>query len=160
MLIKSKRLWPNDFNYQLEKINQILSPSDFGFHNAINYKGGIKFFDFEYFGWDDPVKLTCDFMLHPGMKITNKQKIFWFQTMIEIFKLDKNFQKRIIASYELYGLCWCLINLNVYLKINWTKKNYKEKEKQVLEEKKYLQLEKSRELLKHINSDEQKWATL
>ena len=44
-----------------------LSPSDFGFHNAIRRPDGSLFFiDFEYFGWDDPVKLTSDTALHPG----------------------------------------------------------------------------------------------
>ena len=28
--------------------------------------GRLAFVDFEYFGWDDPVKLTADILLHPG----------------------------------------------------------------------------------------------
>ncbi|HXW81173.1 MAG TPA: phosphotransferase [Acidimicrobiales bacterium] len=39
-----------------------ISPSDFGFHNALRGPDGtIYFFDFEYAGWDDPAKLVADF---------------------------------------------------------------------------------------------------
>ena len=38
-----------------------LSPSDFGLHNALRGQDGqLRFVDFEYFGWDDPVKLVSD----------------------------------------------------------------------------------------------------
>jgi len=42
-----------------------ISPSDFGFHNAIRTKFGVKFFDFEFAGWDDPAKTASDFVLQP-----------------------------------------------------------------------------------------------
>ena len=42
-----------------------VSPSDFGFHNAIRAETGVKFFDFEFGGWDDPSKAAVDFMLQP-----------------------------------------------------------------------------------------------
>lgn len=46
----------------LEPDSRCLSPSDFGFHNAIRQPdGGFRFFDFEYAGWDDPAKMLCDF---------------------------------------------------------------------------------------------------
>ena len=32
-------------------------------------KAGLTFVDFEYFGWDDPVKLTADMLLHPGTPV-------------------------------------------------------------------------------------------
>lgn len=40
-----------------------ISPSDFGFHNAIRMNKGVKFIDFEFAGWDDPAKLCIDFVL-------------------------------------------------------------------------------------------------
>ncbi len=42
-----------------------VSPSDFGFHNAIRTTTGVKFFDFEFAGWDDPAKAAADFVLQP-----------------------------------------------------------------------------------------------
>ena len=46
-----------------------ISPSDFGFHNAISTSGGVKFFDFEFSGWDDPVKAAIDFVLQPRVPV-------------------------------------------------------------------------------------------
>lgn len=42
-----------------------ISPSDFGFHNAIRTISGPKFIDFEFSGWDDPAKTMADFILQP-----------------------------------------------------------------------------------------------
>jgi aminoglycoside phosphotransferase (APT) family kinase protein len=40
---------------------------DFGLHNCLRgHDGGLSVIDFEYFGWDDPVKMVADFLLHPG----------------------------------------------------------------------------------------------
>jgi hypothetical protein len=46
-----------------------LSPSDFGFHNAIRTDSGIKFIDFEFAGWDDPAKAVADFVLQPRVPV-------------------------------------------------------------------------------------------
>ena len=48
-----------------------ISPSDFGFHNAIKTADGIKFIDFEYAGWDDPCKAVIDFSLQPRIPINS-----------------------------------------------------------------------------------------
>ena len=45
----------------LSSKNRIVSPSDFGFHNAIKSDTGVKFIDFEFAGLDDPSKLLLDF---------------------------------------------------------------------------------------------------
>jgi hypothetical protein len=51
----------------LDAAERCLSPSDFGFHNAILANDGrIRFVDFEYAGWDDPSKLVCDFFCQPA----------------------------------------------------------------------------------------------
>ena len=121
------------------------------FHNAKKSKRGLKFFDFEYFGWDDPVKLTSDFMLHPGMNLTISQKIYWLQKMKEIFKSDCNLNKRFNASYGLYAICWCLINLNIFVKYNLLDNSTKNKERKILDDKKEFQLQKSKKLLSYIN---------
>jgi hypothetical protein len=147
ILKKSKKYWPGDFDIQLSKEKQLLSPSDFGFHNAFQTEDGLKFFDFEYFGWDDPVKLTCDFMLHPGMALTDTQQNLWLNTMKDIFSADPAFSQRLDASYSLYGLCWCLIQLNVFINNAQEERNRTEVEKNDLEQKMNKQLAKSKKLL-------------
>jgi len=54
----------------LDPIERCVSPSDFGFHNAIRTPHGIKFFDFEFAGWDDPVKAVADFDLQPRLPLS------------------------------------------------------------------------------------------
>jgi len=46
-----------------------VSPSDFGFHNAIRTAAGIRFIDFEFAGWDDPAKAALDFTLQPRVPV-------------------------------------------------------------------------------------------
>jgi hypothetical protein len=51
----------------LDAANRCVSPSDFGYHNAILADDGqLRFIDFEYAGWDDPSKLVCDFFCQPA----------------------------------------------------------------------------------------------
>lgn len=43
-----------------------LSPSDFGFHNALRRRDdSLVFLDFEYAGWDDPSRMAADFFAQP-----------------------------------------------------------------------------------------------
>ena len=53
----------------LSSKNRIVSPSDFGFHNAIKSDTGVKFIDFEFAGLDDPSKLLLDFFFQPRIAI-------------------------------------------------------------------------------------------
>ena len=96
---------------------QTLSPSDFGFHNALKTAdGGITFLDFEYFGWDDPVKLAADTILHPGMNLDVNLGRYAARSFREIFSDDPGFSGRLRRSLPLYALRWCMILLNVYLR--------------------------------------------
>lgn len=92
-----------------------LSPSDFGFHNAIKQTDGqLVFLDFEYFGWDDPAKLIGDFFLHPGMHLTNDQKRWFLKKSITIYAQDPSLPIRLPLIYILLGCKWCLILLNCF----------------------------------------------
>ncbi len=96
---------------------QTLSPSDFGFHNALKSANGrITFLDFEYFGWDDPVKLAADTILHPGMNLRPDRALSAARGFRVIFADDVDFNRRLSQSLPLYGLRWCMILLNVYLR--------------------------------------------
>lgn len=110
-------LWPDESRSQnLPKDKQILSPSDFGFHNCIKITdGSLKFIDFDYFGWDDPVKLTADFIWHPAMKLNIKLIKKWKLSMIKQFSIDPYFEVRLNAAMPFYGMRWVLIILNEFL---------------------------------------------
>lgn len=104
------------FDSELDKKYQILSPSDFGFHNALRSENGTIFFiDFEYFGWDDPVKLILDFIIHPGMNIDISFKKYFFQKMIKLFLDDEKFKVRIAMYLPVLIIKWILIVLNEFI---------------------------------------------
>ena len=106
------------FYKKIIKKKMLLSPSDLGFHNIIVSNNKLNYIDFEYVGWDDPVKLTSDFLLHPGMFLTKNLKKLWLSEMLELFSDDKSFKIRLKWYYYLYALCWSLIQLNDYLDSN------------------------------------------
>jgi len=114
-------------NSKLEKIGlsydvaiaddeKTLSPSDFGFHNALRRKDGrIVFLDFEYFGWDDPAKMISDFLLHPAMDLGEDLKLHFVESILRCFEENPNLGRRVETVYPLFGLKWCLILLNEFL---------------------------------------------
>lgn len=108
------------FDQPIASDQQTLSPSDFGFHNAIRRKdGSLAFVDFEYFGWDDPVKLTSDFMQHPGMTLTAAQHDRFLTRAKVIYGGESAYAQRFALIYPLYGLRWCMILLNEFLPERW-----------------------------------------
>lgn len=101
---------------QLPEGLRTLSPSDFGFHNAITRPGGeIVFLDFEYFGWDDPAKLISDFILHPAMSLGEDAKRRFVVETCGIFGEDKRLGARLSATLPLFGMKWAAIMLNEFL---------------------------------------------
>ena len=113
------------FIQPINKNYEILSPSDFGFHNAIKKSKKIIFIDFEYFGKDDPVKLAADFLLHPGMKLKDDQKKKWLKAVLKVFKRDKYFEQRLKFLIPFYAIRWSLIVLNDFRKSDPNQENYK-----------------------------------
>jgi Phosphotransferase enzyme family len=98
-------------------------PADFGFHNALRRASGdLAFLDFDYFGWDDPVKLVADFLWHPGMSLGQGLKRQFAAAATAIYGEDKNFRRRLALFYPLYGLRWCAILLNEFLPERWARR--------------------------------------
>jgi phosphotransferase family enzyme len=94
-----------------------LSPSDFGLHNALRGDDGrLRFIDFEYFGWDDPVKLVSDTAIHPGSSFPDSAARRLIERLSQAFEArDPMFAVRRDVLYPVFGLIWCLIILNDYL---------------------------------------------
>jgi hypothetical protein len=90
-----------------------LIPADFGFHNALRQRDGtLRFIDFDYFGWDDPVKLTADVLLHPAMCLSAPEKAFIRKRLQASLPDDEDFAHRLDGHLPLYALRWSLILLN------------------------------------------------
>jgi len=117
--VKDERisLWPEESRYKSLPLDKhTLSPSDFGFHNCLKASdGSMTFLDFDYFGWDDPVKFTADFIWHPAMNLNRELKEKWKTAMVELYSGDPYFEDRLNAAILLYGLRWAMIVLNEYL---------------------------------------------
>jgi hypothetical protein len=112
-----------DFGAELPQEWRSLVPSDFGFHNSLRRSdGSLAFVDFEYFGWDDPVKLTADMMLHPGNSLTPAQRKRFREAATQLYGGDPAFAQRLSAYLPLFGLRWVLILLNEFIPERWQRR--------------------------------------
>lgn len=95
-------------------VQPILSPSDFGFHNALRKNNFLYFLDFEYSGWDDPIKLCCDFFLQPKIGVDFKYVDAYIDTTISVSGLSKKeFIDRVKILYPLCIIKWACITMNI-----------------------------------------------
>jgi len=108
------------FEGDVAEAARTLCPADFGFHNALRRRDrALVFIDFDYFGWDDPVKLTADFLLHPGMRLGDDLKRRFAAEAVNIYGADPGFHHRLALLYPLFALRWCAILLNEFLPERW-----------------------------------------
>jgi hypothetical protein len=103
------------FAQELPPAARTLSPSDFGFHNALRRNGQLVFLDFEYFGWDDPAKMIADFLLHPGMDLAPGLRIRLAEAVLRGFPDLPGLRERVRAAHPLFAIKWCTILLNEFL---------------------------------------------
>lgn len=100
----------------LPEANRCLSPSDFGFHNALlQTDGRIRFFDFEYAGWDDPAKLVCDFFCQPEVPVPIEFLSRFLERGLTDFGALQAIARRIDLLLPVYRIKWCCIMLNEFL---------------------------------------------
>ena len=112
-----------DFAQDLPQDWRSLVPSDFGFHNSLRMgDGSLAFLDFEYFGWDDPVKLTADILLHPGRPLSAPHRRRFRQAAIRTYGEGQRFENRLRAYLPLFGLRWVLILLNEFIPERWRRR--------------------------------------
>jgi hypothetical protein len=94
-----------------------ISPSDFGFHNALLLPDdGLKFFDFEYAGVDDPAKLVCDFFCQPRLPTALEHWDYFTGEFASRCGWDEAFAKRAQLLLPVYQIKWCCIMLNEFLR--------------------------------------------
>jgi len=103
-----------DFAADRPAAAQTLIASDFGAHNALRGADGkLTFLDFEYFGWDDPLTSIGNFVLHPGMQLTQTQRALYRDTLLAHF--GSAHADRLAALLPLFALRWCAIVLSELL---------------------------------------------
>jgi hypothetical protein len=138
-------------NTILPNPERTLSPSDFGFHNAVRRPDGkLVFLDFEYFGWDDPAKMIADFVLHPGMKLRFESKQRFVDKMLEIFDRQGRLRVRLLAFLPLLGIKWCLILLNEFIPADMARRDFSGITSDGHEKRKLKQLSKAKKMLNEV----------
>lgn len=115
------------YDHKIEKKYRTLIVSDFGIHNLIKNKY-FYFIDFEYFGWDNPLTLISNFVLHPSMSFSVKKKSVIILKMFELFEDIPDIKSKYKIYNNFFVLRWCCIILGILSpqkKITNTKLDYK-----------------------------------
>lgn len=101
---------------RLSQSDCCLSPSDFGFHNAlIDEAGRLSFVDFEYAGRDDPAKLVSDFFCQPDIPVPGDYHAAFVARLAEGLRLDERGRARCRMLLDAYRVKWACIILNDFL---------------------------------------------
>jgi hypothetical protein len=102
---------------RLDAAERIISPSDFGFHNAIAREGSgvLCFHDFEYAGWDDPAKLFGDMFnqIECPLPVEYLPKVA--ASFLSLSPRPDELKHRMRRLLPVYGVKWCCIALNPLL---------------------------------------------
>lgn len=139
------------FDRPLAQSERTLSPSDFGFHNTLRRSDGqIVFLDFEYFGWDDPAKMISDFLLHPGMSLSESLKERFVRSLLPAFEDAGNIEKRLDIVYPVVGLLWCMILLNEFVPEHFARRGFARAGSVDKKNLQAEQLAKAQHMLQHV----------
>jgi len=137
---------------------RVISPSDFGLHNALRTSNGLFFLDFEYFGVDDPAKMLSDFILHPGMSLDTPLAQRFTRTLLQRLseKGWTDIEKRLRLALPLFRLKWTLILLNEFLVHDRARRAFSAPgdRKDAWRQAQALQLKKARRMLAGMKDDD------
>jgi len=102
-----------------------LSPSDFGFHNAIlGTDGRLRFIDFEYAGWDDPAKTICDFLCQPAVPVPGECADRFARALVSDLSQPAWHLRRVALLRDVYRIKWCCILLNDFVPVDRQRRLY------------------------------------
>jgi hypothetical protein len=101
---------------RIEQRAECISPSDFGFHNALmDVDGGATFIDFEYAGRDDPAKLASDFFCCPELPVPATLHRQFVGRLCDGLGLDDLHRARCHVLLDAYRIKWACIMLNQFV---------------------------------------------
>lgn len=99
--------------------DRLISPSDFGFHNALRTQGGaLAFLDFEYGGWDDPAKTVGDFFSQVELPAPPDAFDAFAAAVAATLPDPGTAMARMRLLRPLVQLKWCCIVLNPFLPVD------------------------------------------
>jgi len=127
----------------LSQADRCVSPSDFGFHNAlVSSAGNTCFLDFEYAGWDDPAKMCCDFFCQPEIPVPMCYFDSFAETSLSYSMNSHALISRAKILLPVFQIKWCCIMLNEFLPAVAKRRSFAVSTID-LEDKKHSQLEKA-----------------
>ncbi len=127
ILVKAPGLLGHNWDAPLRESQRRVSPSDFGFHNALlTPSGQLVFLDFEYAGMDDPAKLACDFFCQPEVPVDRSHLPGFLAGVSQGAIDDDGLEARAGLLLPAYGLKWCCIMLNDFLPLGAARRDYAE----------------------------------
>jgi Phosphotransferase enzyme family len=140
-----------DLSAPLDRAQRCISPSDFGFHNALREStGAVRFLDFEYAGWDDPAKMAGDFFSQLAVPVPSNL----FGRFVEKAMSPFPHSTRLILRAELlrpvYQIKWCCIALNVFLPVHLARRQFSNPTLDIVALKR-AQIAKAKNLLKSLH---------
>lgn len=107
---------PGAASAALEETSRCVSPSDFGFHNALERPdGSLCFLDFEYAGRDDPAKMAGDFFAHPAVPVPAAFKDRFIERTMAFAPDAGALAARTRLLEPVFRTKWCCIMLNEFL---------------------------------------------
>lgn len=102
----------------LPKNERVITPSDFGFHNIlIDDKGQCLFLDFEYAGWDDPIKTFSDLFLQPKIQISEKYIPWALDYFLPHLSHPEKGERRFHLVFSICQIKWLCIMLNSFTEL-------------------------------------------
>lgn len=114
-----------DLQTQLHHAERCISPSDFGFHNALKRSdGNICFLDFEYAGWDDPAKMVGDFFSQLAVPVSPDYFDDFVQKVMTPFAEPAQLIERAKLLRSVYRIKWCCIALNIFIPVNLARRQF------------------------------------
>lgn len=112
-------------NAALDDSQRCISPSDFGFHNALKMNDGtIRFLDFEYAGWDDPAKMTGDFFSQLAVPVNAEFFDRFAQETLSFFPRADELMHRARLTRFVYQVKWCCIVLNIFIPFHMARRRF------------------------------------
>jgi len=104
---------------------RLISPSDFGFHNALKADDGrISFVDFEYAGWDTAGKLVGDAFNQVKVPLPMSAYAGFRDRIAALFARPRDVARACDALLPVYGIKWVTILLNEFLPVGAKRRDF------------------------------------
>lgn len=138
-----------DITAKLKQEQRCISPSDFGFHNALCTSEGIRFLDFEYAGWDDPARMVNDFFSQLAVPVPHQYYDWFVREVMKPFPQADMLIQRAKLLKAIYRVKWCCIAMNVFIPVNMARRQFANPRLNAVDVRK-TQLAKAELLLKNL----------